>query len=150
LSPFLAVAATCLLYPLLKSLRASLGITRETCVCLGEAAPELVLASASCFQATASLAPGVAVSPLITVGKAPACLERYQGHVMGLSAQRAVDATHYLSAGAVCFARAVNDTPKIAALLLVAGTGFQSLELGLVACAMAVGGFLGSRRVART
>ena len=69
-------------------------------------------------------------------------------------AQRAVDAVHYLSAGAVCFARAVNDTPKIAALLLAVGAAHSLPSstgvLLLVAIAMASGGWVQSRKVAET
>ena len=73
---------------------------------------------------------------------------------MGVEAQKVVDAVHYLSAGAACFARAVNDTPKIAALLLAAaGLGLPDLGragLLLVAVTMTAGGLLQSRRVAET
>jgi PiT family inorganic phosphate transporter len=63
---------------------------------------------------------------------------------------RPLDTLHFLSAGAVCFARGMNDTPKIAALLAgVAGLG-ASPSLLLVAAAMAIGGVFGSRRVADT
>jgi PiT family inorganic phosphate transporter len=61
-----------------------------------------------------------------------------------------VDALHFLSAGAVSFARGLNDTPKIAALLLVATA--LNIQWGLVAIAlaMAVGGLLNAQRVADT
>lgn len=63
---------------------------------------------------------------------------------------RTLDALHFLSGGAVGFARGLNDTPKIAALLLVA----RALDIcwGLVAVAvtMAIGGLLNARRVAET
>jgi PiT family inorganic phosphate transporter len=65
-------------------------------------------------------------------------------------ASRALDALHVLSAAAVSFARGMNDTPKIAALLVGAGLlGAGSASL-LVALAMAIGGVLASRRVAQT
>lgn len=63
---------------------------------------------------------------------------------------RKVDALHFVSAGAVCFARGMNDTPKMAALvagsLLLPGAG----GMGLVALAMTLGGFIGARKVAET
>lgn len=63
---------------------------------------------------------------------------------------RTLDALHFLSSGAVSFARGLNDTPKIAALLLVVASfeGWQGTAL--VAVAMAAGGWLGARRVAET
>ncbi len=63
---------------------------------------------------------------------------------------RTLDTFHLLSGGAVGFARGLNDTPKIAAMLLVA----QALDIrwGLIAVAvtMAIGGLLNARRVAET
>lgn len=59
------------------------------------------------------------------------------------------DGLHWLSAGAMSFARGLNDTPKIAALML-AGIGSHGLNFLLVALAMAAGGILGAMRVART
>jgi len=50
----------------------------------------------------------------------------------------------------VCFARAVNDTPKIAALGVAATAGDANWTLALTALAMGVGGLLGARRVAET
>jgi len=63
---------------------------------------------------------------------------------------RTLDALHFLSGGAVGFARGLNDTPKIAALLLVAKA--LDIRWGLVAVAvtMAIGGLLNARRVAET
>lgn len=59
-----------------------------------------------------------------------------------------IDHLHYFSAGAVSFARGLNDTSKIAALLLVAPL-FGGVESGLVvALPMALGGLLSARRVA--
>lgn len=63
---------------------------------------------------------------------------------------RALDALHVLSATAVSFARGLNDTPKIAALLVGAGLfGSGSASL-LVVAAMAIGGVIAARRVAQT
>lgn len=60
------------------------------------------------------------------------------------------DRVHVLSAASICFARGVNDTPKLAALLIAAqlldGTGSAIA----VTIAMGFGGWLLSRRVAET
>ncbi len=63
---------------------------------------------------------------------------------------RTLDVMHFLSAGAVCFARGVNDTPKIAALLLSVGWLHGSSGMILIAVAMAVGGLISARQVAET
>lgn len=57
---------------------------------------------------------------------------------------------HFFSAGAVCFARGLNDTPKIAALLLLAPGLSLQWNIILIALTMAVGGVLNARRVAET
>ncbi len=74
----------------------------------------------------------------------------YQGTLLGINAQRFLDVAHYLSAGMVSFARGLNDTPKIVALLI--GVKALGMEHGmlLVVIAMAAGGILNARRVART
>jgi PiT family inorganic phosphate transporter len=61
-----------------------------------------------------------------------------------------LDVLHFLSSGAVSFARGLNDTPKIAALLMVATAVDIRWGLVLVAVAMAVGGIMNAHRVAMT
>jgi inorganic phosphate transporter, PiT family len=63
---------------------------------------------------------------------------------------KTLDALHFLSAGAVSFARGMNDTPKIAALLFVMPSLEGASGLALVAVAMAAGGLIGARRAAET
>ena len=63
---------------------------------------------------------------------------------------RTLDTLHFLSGGAVGFARGLNDTPKIAAMLLVAKALDIRWGLAAVAVTMAIGGLLNARRVAET
>jgi PiT family inorganic phosphate transporter len=86
----------------------------------------------------------------LTVGQTRRCEERYLGRVLGIDAQRILDAVHFVSAGLVGFARGANDAPKIAALLVGSGIAGSGAALWGVAAAMAVGGWLGARRVAET
>ncbi len=66
-----------------------------------------------------------------------------------LSLSTFLDRAHIFSAVTICFARSVNDTPKLAALLVGAQlSGLSSMVL--VAAAMAVGGLILARRVAET
>jgi PiT family inorganic phosphate transporter len=60
------------------------------------------------------------------------------------------DTLHFLSAGAVCFARGMNDTPKMAALLAGSAAMPGSSGLWLVGLAMTAGGIIGARKVAET
>lgn len=61
-----------------------------------------------------------------------------------------LNAVHWISAGAVSFARGVNDTPKMAALLLLWPEMSKINSLLLVGGAIAVGGLLAARQVAET
>lgn len=63
---------------------------------------------------------------------------------------RALDAAHYLSAGAASFARGLNDAPKIGALLLVLPGIDAKWTLIAVAMVMAIGALLDADRVAET
>ena len=85
-----------------------------------------------------------------TADQPAVCQQRYSGSFLGINAARLVDALHFVSAGAVSFARGLNDTPKIAALLLVATALDIRWGLIAVAVAMAVGGVLNARKVANT
>lgn len=61
-----------------------------------------------------------------------------------------LDFMHYLSAGAASFARGLNDTPKMVALLAVAPEWGGSWGFWLVASAIAAGGLLDADKVAET
>ena len=150
LSPLLAIVGAALAYRILRWGRLKAGIDRLTCICIGAGAREVVPIGSAAASAALSESPGLGVE----VGRLPDCVERYSGRVLGLDAQGLVDFVHYLSGGAVCFARAVNDTPKIAALLLAAigtqGAPLSTAALAAVALAMALGGWIQSRKVAET
>jgi inorganic phosphate transporter, PiT family len=61
-----------------------------------------------------------------------------------------IDGLHFASAGAICFARALNDTPKILALCLAAKAIGAPFGVALIGATMAVGGLLNARKVADT
>lgn len=146
-SPVLALVAAATFYPLFHKARRKLGITRQTCVCVGGAAPQPVRLIK---EGTALVAAPASGGPSFTIASRSECIEQYDGRVVGISAPALVDGVHSLSAVAVCFARAVNDTPKIAVLLMASGAAGVNWKLGLVAAAMAIGGLLNARRVAET
>ncbi len=180
LVPLVAVAVTFVLYVLLSRVRLALGITRETCLCVGEEVhvmavespalagmqtdggsvvlPSLHGGTEARLVGTPRSGPDVPVTGRLSlaVDSEARCEERYTGTVMGVRAQALLDALHYLSAGAVGFARGIQDTAKIVGLLLGAQllgvTVGRSLFLGvaLVGGVMAAGGVLGARRVAET
>lgn len=135
--PFVALAGALLLYPILTHTRKKMGIRRDSCVCIGEEWVPLPNGTA-------------AVSLSATIADKSVCQDRYQGHVLGLSAHSLLDSLHYLSAGLVSFARGLNDTPKIVAVTLMAAPFLELGAFGLVGVAIAAGGLLGARRVALT
>jgi PiT family inorganic phosphate transporter len=63
---------------------------------------------------------------------------------------RYLDVLHFMSTGAASFARGLNDTPKMAALLLVAPIVDIRWGIFAVAVSMALGGLLDAERVAET
>ena len=145
LSPALAVLLGAALYLGLRWLRLRLGVAKELCLCVG--AEQRVIALP---QPDSLLAARRAESFSVAVDDVAACSERYAGAFLGVRCQRLMDAGHFLSAGVVSFARGLNDTPKMAALLLAAPALDIRWGLVMVAAAIALGGVLGARRVAET
>ncbi len=145
LSPVVAILLGALLYLAFRFVRLRLGITKESCICIGSEQRVVPLPQpASVLAVQRADALGVALD-----GEAQ-CSERYAGAYLGVNCQRAMDAAHFLSAGVVSFARGLNDTPKMAALLLVVQVFDIRWGLVLVAVAIALGGVLNARRVAET
>jgi len=145
ISPVVAVGGAATLYLIFTSLRKRWGIERDTCLCIGECAPQPVTIS---LDGTAILSQ---TGTTIHISRDDACREMYSGRVAGVNAQMCVDSVHYASSAAVSFARAVNDTPKIAIILLATGAlGAPVWSLGLVTLAMVAGGLINSRKVAET
>jgi PiT family inorganic phosphate transporter len=142
-SPLVAMTLTVAVYPLFRWVRRRSGVTSSTCVCIGAAYEEVQPQPDGRLML-------VRTGMTMTVAEAGACVDRYQGQVIGLEAGKALDALHYLSGGAVGFARGLNDTPKIVALMLAANALPANWGLALVAIVMAVGGVLNARRVAET
>ncbi len=146
-SPMVAIAATAAAYPVFRWGRQRLGVTEQTCLCVGNETVEVV------SGLTPVLVARRAQQLTATLGDAVSCERRYEGRLLGLDVAWALDRLHYVSAGAVSYARGLNDTPKIAALLMVAAPlrhGQPLLLAGLVGAAMAVGAVLSARRVAET
>lgn len=102
-----------------------------------------------CVEPVALATGAAAAAPALTVDREAACDAR--GAAKVVSGRLIGTACHFLSAGAVGFARGLNDAPKIAGILLI--TPFFEWSGGLLACLgllMALGGILGARKVART
>jgi PiT family inorganic phosphate transporter len=146
LSPVIATALGSVLYIIFRNMRIRSGITKEWCLCVGEQRKAIP----SCMPVPAlSVKYGNTISAAIDTEEN--CREIYQGRFLGINSQKLLDSLHFCSAGVVSFARGLNDTPKIVALLLLLTKGL-SIQWGMfaVALGMAVGGLLNARKVAET
>lgn len=142
-SPLISMLLTVVIYALFRWTRRQSGVTSQTCLCVGATYEEVTVGPGGALLL-------VRTGATVAVGQTSECVERYRGQVLGIEAGWLLDGLHYLSAGAVGFARALNDTPKIVALLLAGEALSPNLGLTLVALVMAVGGVLNARRVAET
>jgi PiT family inorganic phosphate transporter len=126
------------LYPTLHGLRKLVGLRRETCVCVEQK------------WVAVAMAPDGS-GPVLPAGfELSMCQERYQGSVLSMTSQNLLNGAHYLSAGGVSFARGLNDTPKIVALLIAAQAMGLKGGMVLVGVAMAVGAVIHARKIAET
>jgi inorganic phosphate transporter, PiT family len=153
LSPLVAVGLTMACYWLLRDVSANRRAREESCVCVGEepvsaSVPVSAMAFAGAVSVPASRGPASRLTA--TVGSTADCAVRYPGRVWGVSVQRLLTAAHFTSAAVLSFARGLNDTQKIVALMVV----IQALDIrwGMlaVALAMAAGGLINAHKVAMT
>jgi inorganic phosphate transporter, PiT family len=144
-SPLLALFMGALVYVTLRHVRLRFGITKEMCICAGVEQQTIPLP-----QPTGAWAAQALPALSITVDNPASCTERYAGTILGVNAGSLLNVLHFASAGAVSFARGLNDAPKIAALLLVAAAFDIRWALAAVAVAMAAGGLLNAGKVAGT
>ena len=146
-SPLIAIAITGLLYPTLRFFRKRLGVTQEYCVCVGKETLEVVPES---IQGCQTVALERAESLSVSMGQSVSCRSNYDGKVVGMDAGEVLDKAHFLSSGIVSFARGLNDTPKIAAMLLLVPAFGVTSGLVTVGIVIAVGALLSAKRVAET
>jgi PiT family inorganic phosphate transporter len=144
-SPIIALMLATALYVTGRAFRRGLGITETACVCVGS--EPLPVADPTL---SGSVVARVVSMPSVSVAGAAICERRYAGNFLGISAQGLLDVLHYLSAGIVSFARGLNDTPKMAALLLVHPLLPGRTGLVVTGLAIALGGITCARRVATT
>jgi PiT family inorganic phosphate transporter len=142
LSPLAAVVLAMLVYLPLKQIRQRLAISEPLCLCVETEAISNGGANIAAMTQNAT--------SVLSIDTEAACAKRYSGRILGIDAQGMVDKLHFFCAGSVRFARGLNDTPKIATLLLLAPSlNIQWITL-LVATMMVLGGVINGRRVAET
>ena len=137
-SPLIALGLTLAAYPLLKKLAAG-----RDCVCVDQ--PEAVAVAPAGGASFSNQAVVTAAPPSVRWAPAAECQTGAEAVRFSIS-----DTLHWLSGAAISFARGLNDTPKIAAVLLMLPFASAKMNFLLVALLMALGGLLGAARVAQT
>ncbi|NUO83107.1 inorganic phosphate transporter [candidate division KSB1 bacterium] len=141
ISPLVSFGLAQLLFPIT---RMALGSAQQYCVCME----------------VQQLAPIALHSGVLALQNAPTEVildknENCNRTVSGPLKLNVIDGLHWLTSGLTSFARGMNDTPKIAALLLAlplftSTTNNAALIFGAVAVAMTLGGLLSGKKVLHT
>ena len=148
ISPILALLGAMVIYPLFRLVRIKLKIDRKSCLCIGK---EIVgPAPQGLMNGAAAATLNIESYPIISFGTKVSCEERYIGEVWGVNAKVLLDTLHFLSSGLVSFARGLNDTPKVAALLLIGNFIAPLQAIGITGIAVAIGGILMAEKIANT
>ncbi len=135
LSPVIAIILSLMSIPLVRRLDKPAIAKQEACLC----ETEMLVAGRSVVAASTSL----------SIGTLESCPTTTHNAIISVSASKAFDFVHCMSGAAVCFARGLNDTPKMAAILVVSGLAGLSSVMA-IGIAMVIGGILTARRVAKT
>jgi PiT family inorganic phosphate transporter len=141
-SPLIAALGAIILYYLFTTFRKKVGITKHSCLCIVENR----IPTSNCDNFISTLQS----ENRLGVTSCKVNSETYTNSILGFSSQKIVDFFHFISAGTVGFARGLNDTPKIAGILLIIGVVDFHWFLLLVSLSMAIGGILRAKKVAHT
>lgn len=145
LSPVVALLLAIIIYTAFRQIRQRSATNHLLCLCIEN---NTEMNASGFLDNSGTLTIDKSAAHSLSIDSQKACASRYAGVVFGIDLQRVMDALHFFSAGAVCFARGLNDTPKITALLLLAPGFSLQWKIVLIALTMALGGLLNSRRVA--
>ena len=139
LSPVLSATLAAVFYWLVSRILPERAVASSG-ICLCEEQPAHSAGAATVAASVADL----------RVGTTEACKNVGATEMASVSLLSGIRGLHFLSAATICFARAVNDTPKLAALLLAAKATGVEVSFWIIAAGMAIGGLLNGRRVAET
>ena len=141
-SPLMAAVLSFMAYLIFRFFRKKMGVTKRTSLSIQKRNHPTIT---SMHMDTASLKTKMTIEATINDA-----VETYEGHLLGLSAQKTLNTLHYLSAGIVSFARGLNDTPKIVGLLLIINVVDIKWSMIIIALIMAAGGLINSKKVGLT
>lgn len=162
-SPLIALALSFAANALWQRFSARAAVQPEDCLCVLAPNQSVGLgagrAGAALLHPLAAQATGQALPTMhVVVDRAAACDVRMakpgepggERLIQRVTARGGLTFWHGLSATTLCFARGLNDTPKIVGLMVVIQAFSVRVSMVLVALAMAAGGLLHARRVAET
>ena len=140
ISPIIAAILGVVAYRLF-GLQTEKETVKNDCACLVTTEPVMAIS-----------APGIAMRqfamPALVLAPEAACDKLATPVRVSVSAS--LDKLHVMSALSICFARALNDTPKLTALLIAAHLLNAQVSIVLIAAVMALGGIVFARKVAET
>jgi inorganic phosphate transporter, PiT family len=141
LSPVLATGLGAAIYFVLPKRKAE-----QDCVCVVQGSPGTLPLAAAGLGSAAALQ-GTFAPQLVIASEAQCDMVPVQAR---FSLTQSMQWLHIGSAASICFARAVNDTPKLAALLIASKLVGSANSILLVGILMGVGGLVFAQRVAHT
>ncbi len=147
LSPLVALLLAMAIYQSLQKLSQHPSFNQAFCLC---AEPSIAAVPVRVINDVTVIDLAAVTPATLSIASQTVCAERELGVILGFDAKRVLNGMHFCSAGAVCFARGLNDTPKIAALLMLAPDFDLQWVIILIAGAMLLGGLFNARRVAET
>jgi inorganic phosphate transporter, PiT family len=137
LSPLLAAGLGLGLYKLVCMRK-----IKNDCACVIQAAPVLANTGSAGMMMQSSGLPTMMVSDNASCDT--------QATQARFSIRSILKKIHISSAVTICFARALNDTPKLAALLIAANFTEKKMPIAMVGMMMVVGGLVFAKKVAQT
>jgi len=147
LSPVISFSLAWLIFPLI---RYALASVNNYCLCLEVRQTQLLPIPQAAGTVAITSTPFQSPALQVVADQVETCEQTVSRRGVKL---RVADSLHLLTSGLTSFSRGLNDTPKIAALLigtsLLGGEGTFKI-FGLVAIGMCIGSLLGGRKVLET
>ena len=140
-SPLIAIFLGLSIFYLFKMFR--LNTPTTYCLCRSDAKSFIV-------GGVMESAVAIGTLPSVILGESSTCKGNDLTEIATVKERSVLNTIHYMSAGTVCFARSLNDTPKIVALMFISNRFSFAWGAVAVAGGMALGGMLNARKVAET
>ncbi|MCJ8344594.1 inorganic phosphate transporter, partial [bacterium] len=140
ISPFMAAFLTYILYYLFNRSRKILKFSKDTHLYIEK---RWVIANNNQTSLARS-----DLTEILTIGTPSK--ELYTDTILGISLQNILNKCHFLSSGIVCFARGLNDTPKMIGLLVSLQVFGLQVNMSIIALMILIGGIIHSKKLAKS